>query len=161
MAPCANASATKSWPSRAACSATKHAPGASVRESLASDDATRVAGAGDERPARHRGDLRGSQLHPSAPSSSRDDVAVVERQSAPPIVWPVSGPLPAITTTSPAAAVRERVADRGAAVELDDDLAAAAEAREHRVGDPLRILGPRVVRRQHHQVGAARPRPPP
>ncbi len=86
------------------------------------DRERRRAGAGrpcGQGAARDGRQLGGGQLHPSAPSSSRATTRSSNGSVRPSAkVWPVSWPLPAMTTTSPGRAVGEGAGDRGAAVEL-------------------------------------------
>ena len=82
VAPRANASATKSWPSRVRDPARRSTPrGSSVRESLASDDA-RARRARDQCPAGDGRDLGRGQLHAERSELFTRDDAVVEREGA-------------------------------------------------------------------------------
>ena len=83
---------------------------------------------------------------------------VVERVHDPVDLLARSWPLPATTTTSPAAGQRDRALDGGSPVghDLDGaprDLVGAALQRRQ---DRQRVLRPRVVVGEHHHVGAAR-----
>ena len=117
------------------------------------------AGAGDQLPAGRAGDLGRGQLHlPSRarrPSSSRATTRSSNGSVMPAAVWPVSCPFPAMTTTSPA---RASSSARRMAARRSSSTAARALRRvepfARGVRDRNGVLGARVVRGQHHDVGA-------
>ena len=112
----------------------------------------------------HRSTAHGSRGGwPLAARSSAD--AVTARSSngstAPATYCPVSWPLPATTITSPAAARRDGLGDRGGPVGLDDDpgpvvLRHAQHPVQHRREDGQGVLGSRIVTGENGHIGQRR-----
>ena len=133
-APAASASATKSWPSRASVSATNRSPGARVRVSI--DTPLAAQSRGPRRrwpPPPRRGSRAGrgrasSCASPSSAATRRSPARRRRRDStSSPIVWPVSWPLPAISSASPGCSASTARQDRlGAVADLVRAGAAAA-----------------------------------
>ena len=135
VAPWANASATKSWPSRAAWSATKHAPRRERARVVGERGRARVAGARDQRPAGHRGDLARRSPPPECPELFARDVAVVERQGG-----------------------RRRSSDRSRALSRDHDDVAGGRRCGARGGSRRGGRARRRPRRRRRGPGAPRRR---